>query len=89
MHQKNHSFQSIAQIFKNCAFSDTSTNFAHVYTRIQVKKIRPRDNAIFKFNVAANTCQYHVAIGTIELLAPKNMHLHVDTRIKSMASLCQ
>jgi len=35
MHQQNHSFQSIAQIFKNCAFCDTRTNFAHVYTRIQ------------------------------------------------------
>jgi len=41
---------------------------------------------VLKSNIADNTCQYHVAIGSIGLLAPKNIHL--DTRIKSMASLC-
>jgi len=37
--------------------------------------------AIFKFNTAANTCEYHVAIGTIGLLAPKKHTVRYQNQV--------
>ena len=53
---------------------------------IDSSKCRFQEAAILKFNMAAGSWQYQVAIGTIWFLAPQNLHL--DTRIKSIAALC-